>query len=265
MSTTAQELVTIDYLRLATFDFQVYLKLSQAMRRKCSGWRDSRWLQYKMQTSQDNWRYGIGEQQRKPHGIFEASGVDAHIFWNWLKSKPDELLGALYATRIDLQRTKPGVEGWNYIKAHKSLKDPKELRISPDGSTLYVGNRQSNSFWRVYDKSQGQIRVEIELKGAQAKKALKALLGGVEIHELYNFHLGRSRLPKILVDNYLGGSTPDNEDQLIRALPKDLENTFNWLASLDHMFYKMVNDHDYGDRTEALLRRWLEYATKTGQ
>lgn len=251
--------VSIDYIRIATFDFKVYCDLAAAVRRKFVGWRSSRWLQYKMERSQDNVSYGIGEQSRRKHGIFEASGVDAHIFTSWLLETQGDYLHALYATRIDLQATQQPPKAFSYLKAHKSIKKPKQLILGDDGNTLYVGNRESNTFWRVYDKAEGQVRVEVELKNDQAKKAFVALKCGESPAALYDYYLAKSRIPTILVRAYIGGNDPKSPDDLRARVPKDLEKTMLWLASLDELMYKMANDHDYGDRTRNLIRRWAEY------
>lgn len=254
------DIVSIDYVRFSTFDFQVYCDLSAKMRRKFVGWRKSRWLQYKMERSQENVAYGLAEQNGKPHGIFEASGLDAHIFSSWLlETQSTETIQALKCSRIDLQSTKRLDPKLDYPKVYKRLRDPKRLILGSDGNTIYIGNRKSDSFWRIYDKSEDCVRVEVELKGRQAQICWNSIGAGNDIAALYATWLEKSRVPKLLVDIYKDGRAPVNEDDLATAVPKDLEKTMLWLQSLDQMFYKMVNDHDYGDRTMALLKRWTEY------
>lgn len=262
MSTTFPETVSVDYIRLATFNFQTYLAISAAMRRKWVGWRKSRWLQYAMERSQDGPSYGLAEQQKRPHGIFEASGIEAHIFLTWIITTQEPHHHELYCSRIDLQRTKAMSPKLDYTKAYKRALKPKQVILSPDGNTLYIGNRESDSFWRVYQKTQTQDRVEVELKGNQAKKAFRSIIGGHKPSQLYDYYLSKSRLPKTVVEQFFGGQDPLDSDVMTEQLPEDLESTFLWLASLDSLIYKMTNDHDYGDRTRVLVKRWAEYGEK---
>lgn len=253
------KLATIDYIRLATFDFQTYIKVSAAMKRKYVGWRKGRWLQYKMERSQDLVSFGIGEQSKRPHGIFEASGVDAHIFYHWLMQAQAEHLDNIYATRIDFQVTKETHEDLDWITCYKRIRKPKQIILGDDGSTIYIGNRESDSFWRIYEKTAELTRVEVELKGKQAKRAWKTLLAGSSASELFNYYLTRSRVPAFLVEYYLDNSSVTDLEDLVEVVPQDLEKTFQWLATLDSLIYKMANDHDYAVRTAELINRWHEY------
>ena len=253
------EIATVDYIRLATFNFKTYLDVSSAMRLKFVGWRKSRWLQYKMERSQDNVSYGLGEQSKKPHGIFESSGIDAHVFMVWLLNTQQEHLPEIYATRVDFQVTKQIHPTMDWIKCYKRIAKPKQIIMSDDGNTLYVGNRESDTFWRVYNKTETLVRAEIELKGNQAKRAWGSLKLGESTSDIYNHYLGRSRLPSFLVKYYHDNSAPLSMQELAEVIPKDLETTMSWLATLDGLIYKLANDHDMGPRMEILVNRWAEY------
>jgi len=252
------DIVTIDYIRLATFNFQHYLELEKRIRQKYVGWRKSRWLQYSMQRSQDSVSYGIAEQDRKPHAVFEASGAQAHMFFHWLKRLPVEYTESLYATRIDLQCTKLAHDDLDYIETHKRLRKPKQLILGDDGNTLYIGNRQSDSYWRLYDKSDLHVRLEVELKGKQAKAAFRALLAGKQPSSVFDAKLKKSRVPKYLADYYANGSDAldlaDFNDHL-----DDMQKKLQWLSTLDQLVYKLLNDHDVGERARLLINRWSEY------
>jgi hypothetical protein len=213
-----------------------------------------------MEISRDGVRYGLADQDKRRHGIFEASGVDAHILLAWFIDTQAEWHEVLYATRIDLQRTRIPPESFNYGKAYRSIRKPKQLILGDDGNTLYIGNRESDSYWRIYDKTDSQVRVEVELKGVQAKRVWSSLSNrGDAVSAIYDHYLRRSRVPKMLVDHYLDGRDPLNEDELVKVVPKDLETTYQWLAKLDGLAHKMANDHDYGSRCRALFKRWAEY------
>lgn len=260
-TTPILDIVSIDYLRLATFDFKTYCDLFALVRRKYTGWRVGRWAQYKMERSQDNVSYGLAQQKGKPHGIFEASGVDAHIFANWLVAQKVVSIDTLYCTRLDLQSTKRIEPRPDYVKMHKRVARPKKLMLGDDGNTLYIGNRESDSFWRIYDKSAPEfIRVEAELKGKQARGGWLFLRHKMDcIHELYAAHLRKSRVPSFLVNQYVSGITPTNLDDLVVAVPVDLESKLLWLQSLDSLVFKLANDHDLNGRTRKLIERWSEY------
>lgn len=265
MSGPVLDIVTIDYIRLATFDFKLYIQLAAAMRQKWPGWRGSRWLQYKMEVHDSNHiKYGAGEQSGKAHGIFEATGTQAHIFFNWLiKVWSQEDLHRLYATRIDLQSTKTAHPDQDYIKLHKRLKKPKKLILGDEGNTLYIGNRESDTFWRLYDKTETHTRLEVEIKGKQAKIAWNLLINDKsKIAALYSRLIQRSRVPKMIAAHYQDCIVPVDEDELIQPADIDIETKFLWLARLDEFVYKLANDHTVGERMNELLTRWYEYTTK---
>lgn len=254
------EPVSIDYIRLATWDFKLYCDLSATIRRKYVGWYKSRWLQYKMERSQDNVSYGLGQQNKKPHAIIEASGVDAHVFFHWLITTQEDSLDRLYCVRLDLQSTRKPSKPFDYVKAHKRLRKPKGLRLGDTGNTLYIGNRESNSFWRIYDKSDTHIRVEVELKGKQAQGGWLFLTHKPDcIHELYAGHLKRSRVPNVLAKEYMDGHTPADLEEIRVIVPEDLDAKLQWLGTLDALIYKLANDHDTNARMQILMSRWHEY------
>jgi hypothetical protein len=258
------DVVTVDYIRLATWDWQLYLDLAARIRRKWVGWRKTRWLQYAMETHDNVISYGCAVQRDKGHGVIQASGVDAHILFTWLANTlTDSEKSALYGTRFDLQCTKPRHPDIDYIKLHKKLRDPKELRINPQGSTLYIGNRESETYWRLYDKTEQHVRLEVECKGKQAKAAwLFCSFKPREIANLYSSHIQKSRVPSLVAHIYQSNIVPAKDDDLQTEWAVDLETKFLWLAKLDGLVYKLANDHDMHDRMVELVGRWFDYTTK---
>ena len=252
--------VHIDYIRLATFDFEAYCSLAAVIRQKHTGWRKANWLQYKMERSQDNVAFGIGEQSKRPHGVLEATGSDAHVFCHWLLETQQESLDSLYATRIDLCLTKRAPDSLDYAKTYKRIAKPKGLHLGDDGNTLYVGNRESDSFWRLYDKTHKHVRLEVELKGNQAKRYWRAIVTGASPAALFTTKLQSSRVPKFIVDYYATGQDALNMDDFPVADMTDMLSKARWLATLDGLVYKLCKDHDAGPMASATIARWADYA-----
>lgn len=249
--------VSIDYIRLATFDFQLYLELTKRIRQKYTGWRPKRWLQYKCQTSQEGVTYGIAEQNGRAHGIFEGKGIEAHILAHWFRRWTQD---ALYCTRIDLQATKTRYDGFDWLKLHKRIAKPKKLILGDDGNTLYIGNRESDSFWRLYQKEGLHVRLEVELKGNQAKRAWNTFRNRVEPSAIFATYAGKSRVPKLVVDFY--ANLEDATDlEALRPL-ESLEAKLDWFMQLDGLAHKLAKDHDTGERFHRILKRWAEYCEK---
>lgn len=248
----------IDYFRLATFDTITYYKLSAAIERKWSQWRPSGWLQYKGRKNADGIFHGMGEQAGRAHCIVEVSGSFAHAFYLWFKAQPDAVQSAFYCTRIDLQRTQ-GQPATEYrLRAYKRLQGKKQLIQSDTGTTLYIGARTSDTFWRLYDKTAAHMRCELEMKGAMARRVGNALHGGESISGIWNRVLLRSKVPKIYVDYFRSDSEPATLPDLEEA--PDLEGKIKWLATLDSLVYKLLNDDDVGERATVIIARWAGYA-----
>jgi hypothetical protein len=246
-----------DYLRLATFNYKAFLDIVAKLRRRHRGWRPSHWLQYSGQKTTTGIFYGAGEQNGRGHAVVHVSGTEAHNFLAWWSNLHPDLTADFYCTRFDLQVTARPPAEFDYLLAHQKTKNTT-LYLSPSGNTLYIGSRESDSFWRIYDKEEGKMRVEVELKGKQAKRAYVTFMRRNELGSIYNTYLKRSRVPKILADHYLVGDYATiklekaDEDE-------DLGKKLAWLATLDSLVYKLANDHTMGERTHALMSRWAEY------
>jgi DNA relaxase NicK len=149
------------------------------------------------------------------------------------------------------------------VQVHKRIAKPKQLILGDDGNTLYIGNRESDSFWRIYDKTEEHTRCEVELKGNRAKGAWRFLVNNPnDLAQLYSGLLKKSRVPKFLVDYYQHAVQPTDLAQLKTELPEDMEKKLQWLTTLDSLVYKLANDHDMSDRTHVLIKRWYEYCSK---
>lgn len=248
---------SIDYLRLATFDFKLYLDVVAALRKKYVGWRPKRWLQYKCQISQEGIVYGLAEQNGQGHGIFQASGAKSHVLAYWFRELLDDRLHNLYCTRIDFQATKTRHEQLDYLEIHKRLARPKRLILGDDGNTLYIGNRESDSFWRLYDKTDQHTRLEVELKGNQAKRAWTTFTNGTMPTDIFAAYVKKSRVPQFLARYYANIFDVAKLEKLEPL--DDLQAKLAWMAQLDGLAYKLANDHDVGKRAQEMFRRWAEY------
>jgi hypothetical protein len=205
--------------------------------------------------------YGAGQQNGRSHAVVEAKGNRAQEFYNWIITKPSIVAGEWYCTRIDLQVTKPGPDAYDPHKAYTRLRKPKGLHLSDTGNTLYVGSRKSDSFWRIYDKTPELLRVEIELKGKQAKRAFVGLLNGLNMGGIWNQYMLRSRIPKVLVDRYQTAEEPTEAEPIEDV--EDMQKKLDWLKTLDSLVFKLANDHDTANETAVLISSWTVYCTKT--
>lgn len=202
-------------------------------------------------------KWGAGKQAGRYHFIIEVSGAHAHCFLEWFLKLPESVRAGWYATRLDIQSTRL-TPGWdNRPLAYKRLRDPKQLTQSSTGTTLYVGSRTSDSYYRIYDKTELLLRCELELKGKQANKSLAALQKGESLTSIYATFLRRSRVPKKYCD-YFGDMT-QNADLEEAEPAEDMERKLDWFAQLDKLAYKLANDHDTRDRFKEVIERWLEY------
>ena len=92
-------MASLDYLRLASYDFNYAKLIAEFMNGWSEQWKRSKWLQY------DGWKLGklfvgVGEQTHRRHMIMSISGSETHKLAEWMH---DEL--SFYATRLDVQRT----------------------------------------------------------------------------------------------------------------------------------------------------------------
>lgn len=215
-----------------------------------------------MEKSQDGVSYGIGEQSKRPHGIFEASGIEAHVLATWFFNTKQLCSDSIYCTRIDLQVTKRHKARPDYVKLHKRLQGPKQLILGDEGCTLYSGNRQSDSFYRLYDKTPQDIRLEVELKGKQAKIAWTQFMMTGECAPIYQTYLQRTKIPSIITKLYRDSTEVLDLAGLAQHEQPDMAKKLDWLKTLDQLVYKLANDHDTQVETAKLISRWYEYTTK---
>lgn len=177
--------------------------------------------------------------------------------------RSDELLGNLIysdmkVTRLDLQFTvkKPNYwDTWEFMFHMESGTwegSPRDVtaRINKGNDTVYIGDRTSDKFIRVYVKQEDWIRFEVEFKQKRAVKAWDTVrqgrrhaIAGILISEL-------EKLPTypLLADirRDLQKMSPPVSIQVESVKTTDLKR-LKWLASLLPTIRKMMNDHDYGN------------------
>lgn len=257
----AIDVTLIDYLRLATFNAIRFYKLTALIEHTYHDWQPYKWLQYKGRKSACGIFHGIGHQKNKGHFVISVSGQQAHVFYNWFSRQDERIRLAFYCTRIDIQRTQlaPAID--HRPKAYKRLRGAKSFIQSPTGNTLYIGARTSDKYWRIYDKTDTHLRCEVEIKGKMAIRVFQALEAEESLGAIWNRTLLRTRVPSVYVDYFRADSKPATLPDL--AEPVDMDVKLDWLSTLDALVYKLANDDDTAERTEALIRSWLEYCTET--
>ena len=246
----------LDYLRLATWDELAYTRVAaRLMSNWETGWEHGKWLQYR------GWRkeglfLGSGLQQCKYHSVLNISGSLSHQMLPSLRS-----LATWYATRIDLQVTikTPLGSGDRLALVRDDCKTENTTLIeSQENDTLYLGARASDKFTRLYEKNLDQqyLRLEFELKGARSRKAWQAILRGEELHRIFSYYVKKSKLPKRVRQWFTGAkmsaTTEAMNQQRITEATKQLE----WLMSLETVVNRMMADHEIGEQTKLLVRKW---------
>lgn len=254
----ALDITLIDYIRIATFDSIAFWHLCAEMEKKYHEWRPHKWQQYKGRKSASNVFHGIGRQKNRAHYIAHCSGAQAHYFWRWFNGLPDSVTSRFYATRIDLQRTKNRPLLEHRIKAYRRLRGTNSLIQSKTGITLYIGARTSDTYWRLYDKTESTLRCEIELKGKQVKRAWMAMEQGESLGGIFNRFLKLSRVPNVYVKHFWAANDAAKLPEAEKVV--DLGGKLEWLKSLDSLVYKLANDHDTAESLARLIDRWAEYA-----
>lgn len=248
----------IDYLRLASWGHEPYTDVMANLMQNWPGdWERGKWLQYA------GWRkeeffIGMGEQDKKRHAIVHASGMLAHKmhsvfmdFENW------------YCTRIDIQRTVKEPEWVDLPKLHKMLGRKGTSLISSElNDTLYIGSRASDQFTRLYEKMYDEmyLRLEFELKGKRALLAWEAINDGDDCDRVYDYYLGKVKLPQRYIELYKNTEHSATEKAMTKEREHSAENKIIWLTSLDNAIRKAIGDHDIGDRAKVLVYSWAKYA-----
>lgn len=250
----------LDYLRLASWGHVPYVDvMSTLMQNWPDEWKRGKWLQY-AGWRKESFFIGMGEQAKRRHAVVHASGYLAHTMYPVLMDFVD-----WYCTRIDIQRTVKKPEWVDLPKLHKLLgKKGTSLISSEENDTLYIGTRSSDKFTRLYEKlfDEMYLRLEFELKGKRAVMAWEAINGGEDCDRVFDYYLGKLRLPTRYIKLFKNTEHNATEKAMNKEREHSAEKKLAWLTSLDESIRNAISDHDIGVRTRLLVRSWVEHADK---
>lgn len=250
-------MASLDYLRLASFDFNYASLIAEFMTRWPGKFRHGRWLQYKGWKC-DSLFVGVGEQAGKQHMIISASGSTANDLARWMDNDR-----TFYCTRLDVQRTieRPRQASLARIRTQTRTKNTTLIQ-SKDNDTLYIGSRESAFYTRLYEKILDDIwlRLEFELKGSKARSAWGGMLHGKTASHIFAYYLRKSKLP----DRVKAWYSEVGDDQSFEADRQIVEHgdraKLKWLMSLDDAIGKAMTNHEIGEQVKELVRAWAKVA-----
>lgn len=250
-------MASLDYLRLAAFEFSFASIISDLMNWYPGGWRSGRWLQYKG-WKKESYFVGVGEQAGQRHMVISASGPEANHLEKFMFNYT-----SFYGTRLDVQRTIPRPKYASLRRIRKATGTENTTLIeSQENDTLYVGSRASDCFTRLYEKPLDEmyLRLEFELKGARARSAWGAIIHGKTPSTIFNHYLKKSKLPET-VKEWFALPGDESETEMDRAIKiHSAKKKLRWLRSLDASMEKALADHEIGEQVKELVRAWARYA-----
>lgn len=251
----------IDYLRLATFDQNPYLNLTSRIYELERGWRPGKWLQYAGKWSRHLF-HGVGLQNGRRHYVIQCSGDLSVDFAEIAKT-----YGQFYATRIDIQRTIEKGEKYDPLRIYNDVKSipgnnrSSSVVLSSTGSTIYFGNRSSDTFARLYEKTIDEhtfIRLELEIKGLTAREAWQNIIDQqLRESEIFEHLFYRFKLPDYIKERFQLAGEKTHEYQKYEEF-RYRNSKMEWLSSLENTIVMMGNDHQIGWQVKALLEKILE-------
>lgn len=257
-------MTTCDYLRLASWDFQTYTNIVSSLRSRFgASWKHKRWLQYKGFLSNEGVFYGAGDQGDFKHFVISVSGAFSQEVLKFILSL-DHDLSDLYCTRIDLQQTikHPGTV---LRKIYKYCPRKAKTIIESDSTTLYIGNRESDTFTRLYEKlDRKYLRLEHEFKGNRARSIFYTLVHSSSLESvLQDAFISATKKTKMgawVTDHYdlHPGAittivTPQEEIDLI------LQRKITYLLQTESCLEKYLADHDLRKYTVQMIDRLGSY------
>jgi hypothetical protein len=258
----------IDYLTATTWEQHVWAEARH-------GWlsfqlpaHNERRMQYGGQRY-GNVFFGIGMQRGKPHYMMQASGEDADHAFSTLDVE------RFNCTRIDLQVTMPCLTGYYSRALYDALEDAswigrkRQLAIVQSGDgydTIYVGNRKSDRFTRIYvkptDSAGDVIRFEVEYKAAHAHSIFRHLteepndIGDILAQELADMP-SDDEIGTLRHFFTICGETP-MKPKIKRVTGQN--STLDWLRTqVDPAVKRLLNSHEWGDATRDLVESWYTY------
>lgn len=245
----------IDYFRICSFSDGDYYQMGSFVRNRghCT---PARFLQYEgFRLSDSSLFYGIGGQvsaddtgEIKRHYLIQASGMESHDLFLALPR-----FGSAYATRIDLQNTLT----WDAFDEaladaiYAKLSRGKSI-IKSDTCTVYSGQRTSEVYWRLYQKSAGFVRLEAEIKGNRAKALYQHLMAGNHPDGAFSGLLEQSVWPSLVKDKY-AIETGDTWKYVRVEIDAIKARKLAWIKSIMPVVVQYANDHDIGEQVRAQI------------
>lgn len=262
-------MTTVDYLRIASWDFTTYTNLVSKIRAHyVSEWTPRRWLQYKGQESEGaGIFYGAGDQGDKKHFVISSSGHKSAGFFNYLMD-----LGLdwekIYCTRIDLQQTIRHPKGVKLRKVYKACPRGRKTWIESDTETMYVGARTSDVFTRLYQKLERRfLRLEHEFKGNRARAIWMHCLTTTNHLAVLQSHFVSATtrckmgkwiqmyfdMERDILEMTIGGQVEELQDVVDKRM--------TYIVNTEKALSKYINDDDLRGPVTAMIERLHTYAT----
>jgi hypothetical protein len=104
------------------------------------------------------------------------------------------------------------------------------------------------------------IRLEFELKGNRALMAHRALYDGEDVDRIYEYYLGRCKLPKRYLDLFANIDHEATRKAMTKQRTHESLKKLKWLTSLDASVRLSIVDHEIGETVRNLVRSWSQFA-----
>lgn len=250
----------IDYYRATTNIFDRYYDVVEELKTMVRDKEKSKW---RFQQYKGDMYGGIAWGQAMQNGtenyIVDVSGEDAD------NALPLLLYSDMKPTRIDVQYTARMPVWWDSAEFYFMMehgvwpgrKREVQARLNAGNDTIYIGDRTSQRYIRIYVKEGNHIRFEVEYKKSRAVEAMRHISNGRR-HAMAG--MMQAEISSLPVHPFLSGLKGEldryNKNEIkvkvSRVKTTDLARV-KWLASLLPTIEKMTNDHDYGN----MVTGWL--------
>lgn len=260
-----------DWLTITTFVHAESTRLFNAIAGACNErGKDSRVMQYEGR-KWDGGFWGKGIQDGRSHYMMRASGDTANAVINRLSDCPGR------CTRMDIQYTMRLPAGYSARALSDKLREAqweghKRAITLIEGvgglDTVYVGSRVSGRYTRIYVKEGDDgryLRFEVEFKGDYAQHAYdrSCVLGPLAMGDIIKAELeAMPNIDEVAIQEF----RREMRAYLVNPIGKgaripDPNKTLAWLIrQVSPAVYRLLRDHDQGDRVGEIVQEWYEYA-----
>lgn len=261
----------IDWITLTTFDDKVAYDAYRSL--NIDDGNDEKRMQYAGRATEYAFM-GQALQNDRVHHMLQSSGEAAHYT---AQSFVDRAATHYEwnCTRIDLQitiRLHPAYAARDVFDAiHKwdGPGRPRQVSIVQSGDgldTIYIGNRQSDRFTRIYvkplDDGTKVLRFEVEYKGDHAKTIWKEWTFGVDMlaeqlaHEVESLPY----MPNLLASQFLTALGTHGRKLAVERV-EGQNSTLDWLrSSVTPAIERLLFSHDTRHLMLHLLNNWNRLA-----